>query len=264
MDKEFESMCNDAGKAIMQPYITQLENIYIDADLLYDFKLGALMAHIKNEKEYDYIVSKIPDYLQVYDLKCAEHFPEMHLTDADLERVINNPKYEKVLTCLTPRTTFMVDIERLLSIVRGINKNKETTKPVHLYINEGRHSLSVILKRQLTEYIRRLDSNVILEFTNFKSWYDVSERFIGNMDFIGVYDIVEFVKEGTPTQKLLSAVPSGFAKTSISALAQISTILEEKDNAEEVLRNTASVFSMMCDQFAFLKKSLITKDPDNG
>lgn len=259
-DKNFEQACNKAGHEIMLPYITQKEYIYIDADLLYDFKLAAVMACIKNEQDYNYVMECVPEYLRAPNLECARYFPKLGLTEQRIEEILNDPKYEIAIATIVPRTQFLLDLEKTVALVHSINQSKETDRPVHIIFNESKHKLSKILRAQLSLLMKKIDPRIIVEFTEFHSWYDTPEKFLAKLDMIAVYDVIEFLRVGTVSQKMISEVPSGLAKASIVALAQ-TTLVDADDAAlDKAYENTSNILSMMCDQFTFVSKKLITKD----
>jgi hypothetical protein len=262
MDKELSSFFDRVTTDIMRPYFMQQEYFYIDADLLVDFRLGALMAYIRNEADYKYVVEQIPTYLAGYDLDTAKYFPKLGLTERDLDRALTNPEYLAPLATISPRTQAMTQICTMLSMIKSENARSDTDRPLKLYIN-FRYPVHQSIKDEIHDEIKRADDKAIVEFTNYSSWAEPDEEFLKKMDFIGVYNIREFLKEGWPPQKLISAVPSGFGHTAIVALIQ-SDPAPDQDQFDLGIDNFVNVMELMCDKFSFIPKSIITKDDING
>ena len=262
ISKDFQDMCGKVSEEIMRPYFRQQEYLYIDVDLLADFRLGAVLASVRNEQEYNYVQANMQKYLDAPTLRCAEFFPELGLTDQQLDEIIEKPEYESVLSVIAPRSKLITQFPTLFGMLKSINSRAETSRPLKLYFNCP-HRVSDHFKAGLLELVKEADPTVEVYFTEFKTWYDVDPDILGRMDFIAVYDLIGFLANNTSSMKLLSAIPSKLGSTGIAALVQTDKPDMKGDELELGLVNLANLLEMMCDKFTYLRKTVLTKEDVN-
>ena len=249
---EFKSVCDKLSMDLMKPFTAQKKNIYVDADLIYDYKLGALMALTRNEADYKYVVNNIRGYLNGRTLDCARFFPELGVTEEDLDRMISDPKYFIFITAAAPASRFLDDIETIIKIFNTLNESKEVKEPITLTINQRKIKIHDVHKAGIIQRIQRVDPRVRVRFTEFPSWFKVNEKLLEDQDFICVYDMIEFLHEGTVSQKLISEVPSRLMKTDIVTLFQSDKALPTNDD----FMNLKTIMECMCDKFSFINKTI--------
>jgi len=251
--KEFKNLCNQMSKDIVKPFLKQKENIYIDSDLLYHYRLGAMLALTKSEDDFNYVREHINDYLEAPTLECAKFFPEMKLTDEDLDKFIVDPKYFNVISAISPASEFIDNFDKIIRIFNTINESKEVTDPITITINQRRIPIHPVYRRGIINRIRSIDRHVNVKFTSYKSWYEVPQSLIAVQDFLCVYDMIEFLKEGTNSQKAISAVPSQLATCCIVTPLQA----DVPDPSFEHFRNLKVLLEVMCDKFSYISKTII-------
>ena len=260
--KDFSDVCNKLAEEIMRPYFRQQEYLYIDVDLLADFRLGAVLASVRNEAEYNYVQASMQKYLDAPTLRCAEFFPELGLTDQQLDEMIESEKYERALSVLAPRSKLVLQFPLLFGTFKSINARAETHNPLKLYFNCP-HRVSDHFKAGLLKIVKEADPTVEVYFTDFKTWYDVPADLLGRMDFIGVHDLVGFLSNNTTSMKLLSEIPSRLGSTGIVALVQTDKPNLTGDELDLGLVNLENVMEMMCEKFTYLRKTVLTKEDAN-
>lgn len=261
VQEEFRQLCDKMSEEMMKPFTTQKDNIYIDSDLLYDYRLGAVMALIHDEQDFNYVMSHVGEYLSAPTLECAKFFPDLKLTDQMLDDVIVDPKYYVFMNAAAPATEFMgKDFETLIRLFNTINQSKEITHPIHITINQRKIEIHNIYKKAIRERVMRVDPTIEVEFTNYKSWFDVPEATIKDQDFLCVYDMVEFLKEGTNSQRLLSKVPSDLMRCSICTLLQS----DHANPSVDEFNNFRLMMECMCNRFSFKPKTLLNEGLRNG
>lgn len=261
VQNEFKQLCGKMSEEMMKPFMAQKENIYIDADLLYDYRLGAVMALIQGEEDYNYVMQHVQEYLDAPTLECAKFFPKLGLTEQKLDEVIADPKYFVFISAAAPATQLLgEDLETLIRLFNTINQSKEVTRPLHLTINQRHIKIHEVYKKAIRERIWKVDPSVVIDFTEYKTWADVPERTIECQDFLGVYDMIEFLREGTNSQKLISAVPPRLTRCNICTLLQ-----SDHDNpTADEFHNLRLMMECMCAQFTFKPKTLLNEELRNG
>lgn len=257
---EFMSLCEKMSDEIVKPFVTQKENIYIDSDLLYDYKLGAMLALTKNEEDYNYLCKHLDDYLKAPTIECAKFFPDLGIEEQDLEDILSDPKYYIFLNAAAPATLFVDDLSTIIRIFNTINQSKETTRPLRITINQRRIKMHPMHQKALADHIHDTDPSVVVEFTEYKSWFEVPQALIECQDFICVYNMIEFLQTGTNSQKLLGTVPPKLAKANICTLLQADIPNPTVDH----FVNLKVMLEIMCNKFTFRPKTLLNKDLIHG
>lgn len=257
---EFKDVCEKLSQDMMKPFTVQKENIYIDSDLLFDYRLGAVLARVNGESDYNHVVQNIPAYLKAPTLECAKFFPQLNLTEEDLDDVIANPEYFMFLNAAAPATKLIADLEPIIRLFNTINESREGTNPIRITVNQRQIKFCKLVKANLLKTIHKIDPKVVVEFTEYKSWFEVPTSLIESQDFICVYNMIEFLKEGTNSQKLMAAVPPRLSKTNIATLLQSDVANPTVDH----FHNLRVMLEVMCHQFCFRPKTLLNEELING
>ena len=258
--QEFADLCNKMSQEIVKPFLKPKEHVYVDSDLLYHYRLGAMIGLTKNEQQYNYVISHIDDYMKAPSLDCARFFPEIGLTDAILDEFIQNEKFFNFISAASPASDFIDNIDKIILTLNTINESKEVTHPLTITINQRRIPIHPVYKRGIINRIHGVDPRVRVEFTSYKTWFDVPSTLIEKQDFMCVYNLAEFLKEGTNSQKLLSEVPSKLSRCYIASLLQ-----SDKPNpTPEQFTNLKAILEVMCDKFMFVEKTILNGELING
>jgi len=253
LQQDNAEMRNKISAEIMRPLVTQKEFVYIDADLLYDFRLGGIISTITNEEQYNYIRDHIPEYLDAPTLEVAKFFPDMKMSEQDIDKRLSDPKYEQVLALMSPPTQFISELGLLIRVLNTVNRSKETQRPIKVTVNQRKYMLTDYTKKMIERAVHDGDAKAVVEFTHFESWFKISEALLKQQDVICVYNIREFLQEGTVSQKLLVNTEE-FAMADIMALEQCDLT---GDQAEIGLENMADLMRAFgCNSFSFIKKTL--------
>lgn len=252
-DSKTIELCDRLSAEVMRPLVTQKEYLYVDADTLFDYRLGAIMASIKNEHDYNYVLEHVDEYLTAPTLECAKFFPAFNKTDAELDDIASSSAGAVALAALTPPTKVLEQLPVIIRVLNTINLSKETQRPIHVTINQRRVAITDYIKQFITDTITRGDASAKIDFTSYKSWFDVPEDLLRCQDVIIVYDLKEFLTLETTSQKLLIDT-NELAMTDIMALTQ--SELSSEDTALG-LENMKNVMELMCDKFTFINKTLL-------
>ena len=258
--EDFRSVCDKLSMDLMKPYMVQKKNIYVDADLIYDYRLGALLALTNGEAQYNYVMDNLHGYLNGRSLDCARFFPKLGFTEEDLDRMIADPEYFIFLTAASPASTFLDDLDMIIKIINTLNQSKEVTDPLRITINQRKIKIHDVHKAGIIARIHQIDPSVLVNFTEFPSWYKINEKFLEEQDFICVYDMLEFLREGTVSQKLLASVPSRLMHADILTLFQS----DKKFATDEDFANLKTIMECMCDKFSFIPRTLRKEGIING
>ena len=254
--QEFRSLCDQMSKEIVKPFLAQKEHIYVDADLLYDYRFGAVLALTRNEEQFNYVMQQLPQYLAARDLYVAKYFPELNLTDEKIEETIRDPKYFTFMSAAAPATDFLPNVEQIIRIFNTINESKEVTRPIVITINQRTIELHPVYRKAIKDLVAKIDPSVVVEYTSYKSWFEVPSGLIECQDFMCVYDMIEFLKEGTNSQKALAQVPSKLSRCCIVAPWQT----DVENPKPEHFMNLKVMLEVMCNQFSFINRTIRQKE----
>jgi len=261
VNNETLALCDKISKESMRPLVTQKEFVYVDAELLYDFRLAGLLSLIRNgASDYNYIMQHVKEYLDADTLECAKFFPELGITEADIDAVLADPEKSAIIAAIAPPTKLLHELGRCIMVLNTLNTSKETHRPIQLTINQSRVQIHNYLKKQIARVVHMDDPSVIIHFTSYPGWKTVPQEVLKNQDAIFIYDIKEFLLEGTNSQKALTT-DFGLGTVDIMALAQ--SDLNEADTPKG-LSNMKMILSLFCTKFTFFKKTLLTKEINNG
>lgn len=254
-DNETIKLCDRISSEVMRPLVTQKEFMYVDADVLFDYRLGALLATVRGEQDYNYILEHVDEYLNAPTLECAKFFPDLHKTDSELDRIAADPQNATALAALTPPTKVLEQLSVMIRVLNTINLSKETQRPIRVTVNQRRVQITDFVKNAITDAIARGDASATVTFTTYKSWADVPEDILRPQDVIIVYDLKEFLTVGTTSQKLL-------IDTNELSMTDIMAITQSELNSEDTplgLDNMKNVMELMCDKFTFINKTLLMR-----
>ena len=255
-DEVIKSDISQVSMAAMKPLMTQREFMYIDLDLLYDFRLTALMAFIHGKEEYDYLYSHLQQYLEAPTLEICKFFPSMNVKESDLDDFINNPEYRAFFAALAVPTNFMKELQDIIKFVNTENESKETHRSLKITLNCRYKNLHPYIINRVVDAIHKSDPNVKIEVTEYANWFEVPEELIKMQDMICVYDVRNFLETGTSSQKLLTEL-NELANCSIVGL-KVSDL--GKEDTEIGLVNLQDVISIMCKKFTLVDKSILSME----
>lgn len=254
--RSISSMMNDICKDIVAPYVRPKERIFIDIETLYDFKLGALIA-LRAEDSYDYIMSRIDEYLKAYDLEIAKHFPDLNISEEMINAFIADPYNQETLSLLAPPRAILEDLEDVIRGINTFNTSKERTEPLKITINQSTFRISDRAKDRLTDYILSIDPLIDIEYTEY-TWQDIPKDVLTSFDVMIIYDIASFVS--MESKQVIEAIQDGMlGHMSIATFMQVTNHNCDRD---EGIANFAATMEVFCNSFLVLDKELIVQSKE--
>lgn len=253
-DEVIKNDISTVSMAAMKPLMTQREFMYIDLDLLYDLRLSALLGFVRGQEDYDYIVQHIPEYLETPTLEVCKFFPKLGVTEEDLDNFINNPDYRAILAALALPTKFMKELQDIVKFINTENESKETHRSIKLTLNCRYKNLHPFIIHRIVDLIHKSDPGVRVEVTEYRDWFEVPAELIKTQDMICVYDVRNFLADGTVSQKLLT----GMNELSNCSIVGLKVCDLDKEDENIGVENLQDVLSIMCKKFTLVNKSLLT------
>ena len=255
-DKVIQEDISALSMAAMRPFMTQREFMYVDLDLLYDMRLTALMAYIKGEEDQKYFFEHIPDYINAPTLEVCKFFPKLNVTEAMLDRILDDPEYKTVLAAMALPTNFMRELQDIIKFINTENESKETHRSLKITLNCRYKNLHPYIINRVVDLIHKSDPLVKVEVTEYRDWSEVPASLIKMQDMICVYDVRNFLSDGTTSQKLLTEM-NELSNCSIVGL-KVSDL--SKEDTEIGVVNLQDVISIMCKKFTLVNKTLLSTE----
>lgn len=252
MAQKFSALCT-ADQLLAKKFV------YIDADLLFDFKLGVILSNIRGEKMYNAVLSHLDEYLDSDTLECARFFPEVGMKEEDILAYLADSSHDTSLSVIVPETKTMSDLMAFVDDLRRENAAKGASEPITFYINQRLHNLLPRQRKHLEDSILRIMPYAIVKYTEYRTWHEVPREVMEGLDFIGVYDIIDLLRPENESARMLLGIKD-FSGTTIVALKQADHEIPA-DQREDVYKNTAAVLNLMCDNMYFIRKSISGYDP---
>ena len=246
--------------ATMKPLMTQRKYMYIDLDLLFDFRLTALMSFIRGKEDYLYIRQHLDEYLQAPTLEVCKFFPKIGVTEEQLDEFLANPEYKEFIAALALPTDFLRELQDIIKFVNTENESKETHDPLKITLNSRYTDLHPDIYQRVVRAIHASDPHIKVELTLYKNWSEVPADLIKQQHMICVYDVRDFLSVGSTSQKLLADMVA-LSDCSIVGL-KVSDLSEE--DTQKGVDNLQDAMSLCCNKFTMVNKSLLTEGLNNG
>lgn len=97
----------------MKEYMDPIQAVYIDLPYIQDIYLGGLILSHFNEKDYNYILSRLPEYKKRITLGHAEYFPELGMSEDQLLDYVTDRSNITNLLTLSPMTSLFLQLPEL-------------------------------------------------------------------------------------------------------------------------------------------------------
>lgn len=256
IDNESSKAFDKIADAIMTPFKQQISVIYIDADMLYDFRLGNLILHTASESQYQYIMSELSAYEDSPNFKISELFPKLGVSEEQLDAFEADPVLSWQIAPASPKTKLLEDLDSFLRSVDTYNRGKEIKEPVKLIINQKKVKLHPTIKTSLARFVAMGHSNMLIEFTDYLNWNEVPQDIFDSIDVLFVHDISDFVRHGTVSQKRMAEMHESCLKKVVIATYKVDQSFATEEETEEAVTNFVNIMRVMFSGFIFLKREL--------
>lgn len=252
-DKAFAQLVDKESAEIIESMMMPINTIYIDSDFLYDYRLGALLMFAKDENTYNYILSKIGEYECNPTMKITKVFPDLGLSEEDVDLMEFDVKYEPYVAAGAPRTEFLDDFQSFIAWVATYNKSQTDDNRILIIINFREHKPTEIQWKALRQFITMGSRYVSVVKTEYSDWDSIDDDLFDKIDMMFVYDMPNFanslklahaVRRFTSHKKLLFAYPQ----------VEIDRPTPEED--KEALDNFAAAMGIIFYKFSYIKRSI--------
>lgn len=250
--REFDKI----AEAIMEPFKRAVSVVYIDADMLYDFRLGNLILHTSTEEQYQYIQKNLEAYESSANPKVTESFPDLGISEEQLDAFEKDPVYGWQIPVASPKTSFLDELGNLIVSINTLNESKEVKEPLRILINQRAVKFPKTMKTGLVQYILNHNKHAIIEFTNYSNWDEIPEQVFDSIDILFVHDAEDFVRHGTVSQRRMANMHEDCLRKIVVATCRSSKTFDSDEEKKEALTNFANIMGVMFSGFTFIKRKL--------
>ena len=244
--KDPQDTIQNLNRQYFDAIINPIEMIYVDMEMLQDFRLGALMTSITVKEEMAYIYSQIPKYNERLDLETAKYFPVLKKTDEELEEIIQ--KHPLMIAGMAPWTVIYNNFNAVLSFLNVSNKTTSSDrKPLTVVMNCADIDYPIELFDQLARTLNSVHGNVQFKLSH-KARYEEDAEFYNQFNMFFMYDHEAFLNQ----EKLLDAYTTRdkFMNKIIYTLPIVNSSLNiDESEYAKALASTQSMLNLFCDFF---------------
>lgn len=252
--EKLQGLYNEFFNSTLKP----ITKVYLDLELVQDFKLGALLSTVQVQEEIEYIQYCIPKYNARLTNSCASFFPVLKHTDLELSRRMKQPELIELITTTAP---FNLGWDAVLAILHEIEQHNaimNAASTISLVINVYDVVYPQPLKELLTDALKQEVPTVRVIFTE-------EERYLApqyeQYNVLFLYDLPEFVRPETTTSNALFN-KCLFRDNHILASMRMSPNLEiPVDKLKLGFEATQRWLDLFCDHLVFIKDELPTYQP---
>ena len=202
LDTILEKLSESYFKDLTNP----VDKIYVDMELLQDFKLGALLNTVTVKEEVEYIESCLPLYNTKFNNRTAEYFPVLKKAD---EELLNFAKENSVRTALAaPWTRIYDNLNRILKhLYIRLKQTNDVVKPITVVINCIDITYSIKLFDIWAKEMKKIHPFVEFKLVGYPR-YQAPLDFYTGFDMFFIYDHETFFN----TEGLAAAISPGQRK----------------------------------------------------
>lgn len=236
-----------------------MTKLLVDMETMFDYKLAALFGMIKTEKEYEYILNKLPLYSKYKGRQVTKCFPSLKFTEDDVMDFISKESNKKYLSTAGLITNVTNLVPAQLAMFDWVNNNSPLydKSPIEVYFYNELFKVSDETSFQIDKSLRTLFPNINCYFVN-KDINKENEDFLQKIDHFIVDNFKKFTEEKSVTYKMLLS-DYKFIGSMISATIQF----EEddpylEDEQDERIKATMEAMNVFC-CFMLFNKQLLNK-----
>ena len=205
-DKEFINTLNDLR-------VSTPNKIYIDMRLLKDYFLSAILSKVTNAKEYQYIISRIPQYNKRLIDDVEMIFPILNVKQGEIDDILSDTNKNVAIYERAPSTTYSIAFNHyLLSINNRCAVNNKDIIP-ELIINTYPIQLPKDVSDSIGQWFVNTYGYKVLIIC--KHMNDIDVELIKSTDDIFLYDLHSFVEHPVFSELLSDEKQETFRDTNV-------------------------------------------------
>jgi hypothetical protein len=256
MEPSEEQAFNNIAEEYFQAKLKPIRNVYIDIEVLQDFKIGALLNLITTQAEYDYILYRIAEYSKRITDETMRYFPIIkNISDEDLDAFIVDKENHRKLVVISPTTNFFMGIPDMIRHINEANtRSPHENKHVHFHIGTNSVILDQDLKNNILFQFKKFDNTLNITIYN-RPLSEMEEALIKNIDITVIENIKRFTHDPIIRKHLSD---SAFFDKRILAYPYIDVEPIKGETVDQLLNNTKVMLDVYCD-FDYIERKVELK-----
>lgn len=249
---------DQVSEDILRPFKEPIKAVYIDADFLYDYRLGELLLKVTCDEDYNVVLKHLDEYINGTSFKITKYFPELNLTEEDLDLLERDPVLGKYVQVAAPPTKFLFELPKFIIQLNTYNKNREENSEIKIYINTRGRKMNSAIWSRLADGLEKMCPNVRLINTTYSNWTEIPPNVYDTLDILYVYNMQDFMSVGSVSCNKLQKRES-IGKIVITR-PRVREEFDNPDDAQEALDNFERLMSFLVLRFAYFKFPVVISD----
>lgn len=253
MEQAIAQLTSDAAHEYFKQSVTTINNLYIDMEVLQDFRLGALLNLITTQAEFDYILFRLGEYSKRLDERVMCYFPAIDtITDEDIDAFIVDSSNHRKLGYISPMTQVYQDIPGLANSILKLNEfAPDGIQLLTFHIGINSIVLDPDLKQNIINQFKKLgnDIKIVLYDTSLS---EINKEVFETFDMFIVNNIKTFMYDKT-IQKYLS--DGLFFNKRLLTHPYMEDSTGDKKVDEQRFHNTKIMLDVYCD-FDYIERKV--------
>lgn len=253
MDPEIDRILSNHAEEYFKAKFRPIADVYMDLEVLQDFRLFALLALINTKAEYDYIRYRLKEYSKRMTYDVMKYFPSIKgITDADLDAYIADKSHHRSIALASPTTKFYSGIPNMITHINESNSRcPQSVGQVVFHIGTN----SVILDQDLKDNIRRqfqlVDKNLGVTIYN-RPLAEFEPELVATMDMVIIENLKQFTHNPITRKYLSDGV---FFNKQLLAYPYLETEPIKGETEAHLLNNTKVLLEVYCD-FDYIERTI--------
>lgn len=195
---------NNVGTAYYESVNKPFRKVYVDMEMLFDYRLTAYLSLLKNEEEYEYMKTCLPAYKLFKGRELKTVFPQLPYTTSDALELMRDKEFQYYLSMKPLITTISNVLPIQLTVMTDTNYKNPTydKKPIEVYLVNQLFPISLEAQRNIVLSLTSIIDNISIKFVHGFIPLENPEILSGS-DLCLIYDIKEFLIEESTTTKAL-------------------------------------------------------------
>jgi len=257
--KKAEGLIEEFRLDYFKERFSPIKNIYIDMEVLQDFRMGALLCLIETQSEFDYIKHVVNKKDSVYQSRLhdrtMEFFPILdHITDEDIDKFIEDKKNHKALVKVSPMTLMYQELPEILGMLEdrnnAVSRNTSPNGTIHI----GTNTVHYDNKDQYNLTLAILAANINFKpYIYNKPFYAIG-RSLESYDMFFINNIRKFLEEPVKPRLFDDSLP--IFDSTMLGFPLLEVEYDDDDHAAELIANTEVIFNTYT-KFHYIPRGVI-------
>ncbi len=170
-NENLESLYSTIKQYNNNTMLTAVNTIYVELSVIQDIYLGALLCLLKDESEYNYVLSGLSNYNSRYLLGCAQYFPDLKIEESELQKILEDPEHTLNIIRSSPMTKAFSQLGEFILMIHEHNRlvnARDKTLTIYLSTYPLKFSHEVYSKEMFITIGRELKNRVTWLQKNLK------------------------------------------------------------------------------------------------